>query len=101
MAEEAQYDDRFLGADRFVWSSQNQTSPESNPGQRILQSPGNGRRVDLWVRNTKKDPFVYCGIALPLSHEGSKPMSVTFRLLTPLTKELQVVFDRTVSDSLF
>jgi hypothetical protein len=27
---------------------------------------------------------------VPLRHEGSQPMAVTFRLLTPLTGELQL-----------
>jgi superfamily II DNA or RNA helicase/diadenosine tetraphosphate (Ap4A) HIT family hydrolase len=88
MVEEAQYVDRFLSADRLIWSSQNRTTPESKPGQNVLQSPGNGRRVDLWARRDNKDPFFYCGLVLPLSHEGSKPMSVTFRLLTPLSQEM-------------
>ena len=45
---QAQYDDHFESPERFVWSSQNQTSPESNQGQKVLASPGNGRKVHLW-----------------------------------------------------
>jgi hypothetical protein len=88
MSDQAQYDDHFESPERFVWSSQNQTSPESNQGQKVLASPGNGRKVHLWVRRTKRDPFTYCGLVLPLSHAGSKPVSVTFRLLTPLSREM-------------
>ena len=88
MSEQAQYDDYFESPERFVWSSQNQTSPESNQGQKVLASPGNGRKVHLWVRRRKTGSFTYCGLVLPLSHTGSKPMSVTFRLLTPLSREL-------------
>ncbi len=61
MSEQAQYDDHFESPERFVWSSQNQTSPESNQGQKVLASPGNGQKVHLWIRRTKNDPFVYCG----------------------------------------
>ena len=33
--------------------------------------------------------FRYLGLVLPITHEGSKPMSVTFRLLTPLNDALR------------
>ena len=58
MSEQAQYDDHFEGPERFVWSSQNQTSPESNQGQKVLTSPGNGRKVHLWsdVRRQTRSP---------------------------------------------
>lgn len=92
MSDTAQYEDYFESPDRFVWSSQNQTSPESNQGQKILGSPGNGRMVHLWVRRTKKDPFTYCGIMFPITHRGTKPMSVTFRLMDPLTQEMANLF---------
>ena len=92
MSEQAQYDDHFETADRFVWSSQNQTSPESNQGQKVIASPGNGRKVHLLVRRKKKEPFTYWGLVLPLSHRGSKPMSVTFRPLTPLAGEMSGLF---------
>jgi len=88
MSDDAQYEDHFDGVERFVWSSQNQTAPESNQGRNILESPGNGQKVHLWVRRTKKDPFEYCGLVLPISHEGSMPMSVNFRLMTPLSKAM-------------
>lgn len=89
MVKGTEYVDRFEGPSRFVWSSQNQTSPESTKGKRVLGSPSNGRLVHLWVRRDTKSAFSYCGVLIPLSHEGSKPMSVTFRLLTPLSVELQ------------
>ncbi len=90
MQQGAEYVDHFEGPDRVVWSSQNQTAPGSLKGTRILDAPANGHRIHLWARRTRKETaFVYCGLVVPLSHEGSKPMSVTFRLLTPLTPEMQ------------
>ena len=44
--------------------------------------------VQLRVRRTKKDPFTYCGIMFPLTHRGTKPMSVDFRLIDPLIQEM-------------
>lgn len=92
MVKGAEYVDRFDGPNRFLWTSQNQTRPDSSKGQRVLESPGNGHLVHLWVRASTKSAFTYCGVLIPLSHEGSKPMSVTFRLLTPLSSEMQEQF---------
>ncbi|MDQ2636805.1 MAG: hypothetical protein M3Y83_08020 [Actinomycetota bacterium] len=33
--------------------------------------------------------FTYLGRVVPLRYDGSRPMLVTFRLLTPLSGELQ------------
>ena len=88
MGQGSEYDDRLEGRDRLVWSSQNATSPETPKGQRILGSPNNGQLVHLWARAENSTPFTYCGLVVPLSHRGAKPMSVTFRLLSPLSVDL-------------
>jgi hypothetical protein len=45
-------------------------------------------RLHLWVRPDKQTrEFEYCGLIAPISSEGSKPMQVEFRLLTPLTDD--------------
>ena len=86
MRQGAEYDDHFEGRDRMIWASQNAVGPETKRGVKLLGSPGNGQLVHLLCRRTNDTPsFTYCGIVIPLSHEGAKPMSVTFRLLTPLT----------------
>ena len=41
------------------------------------------------ARKATDGGFTYLGRVAPLSHEGSEPMLVTFRLLTPLSGELQ------------
>ena len=48
-----------------------------------------GSKVLLFVREFKKDdagtaPYTYLGTANYLSHEGSKPMNVTWRLDAPI-----------------
>ena len=82
-----EYKDYFVDEHTFVWSSQSRTSPESTPGRDILEAPGNGKRIHLWIRDTTGQGLEYRGLVLPQGHEGAKPMSVRFKLLTPLTPE--------------
>jgi superfamily II DNA or RNA helicase/diadenosine tetraphosphate (Ap4A) HIT family hydrolase/HKD family nuclease/SOS-response transcriptional repressor LexA len=89
MATGTEYHDVFTSADRFHWTSQNTTGPDTPKGRKVLASPGNGHLVHLFCRRKNKGsagslPFTYCGIIVPLSHAEGKPMSVDFRLLTPL-----------------
>lgn len=83
-----QYVEHFEAPDIFVWSSQSSTSPERKKGKEILNALETGKSIELWMRR-KDGPFAYLGRVVPLSHEGAEPMLVTFRLLTPLSGELQ------------
>jgi hypothetical protein len=66
------------------------TSPERKKGREILDALETGKSIELWMRRKGSDiAFTYLGRVMPISHEGSEPMLVTFRLLTPLTSELQ------------
>ena len=49
-------------------------------------------RLHLWRPDKSTRDFEYCGLIAPISHEGSRPMQVRFRLLTPLTPERWVCF---------
>lgn len=85
-----QYVDHFENAETFVWSSQLSTSPEGRKGREILNSLETGKSIELWVRRRSQDiAFIYLGRVVPLNHEGSQPMSVTFRLLTPPSGDIQ------------
>ncbi len=89
-SEGADYDDRFEDHGVLVWSSQTSTGPDTKKGREILDAPAEGRRIHAWIRRRKADvAFEYRGLAVPLSHEGERPMSVRFRLLTPLDAEAQ------------
>ncbi|OBA77476.1 hypothetical protein A5633_18250 [Mycolicibacterium elephantis] len=84
-----QYTEHFEEPDIFVWSSQLSTSPEGKKGREILQSLETGKSIELWMRWKGNDiAFTYLGRVVPISYEGSKPMMVKFRLLTPLSGEL-------------
>jgi len=89
-ADRVQYTEHFESPEIFVWSSQLSTSPERKKGKEILDALKTGKSIELWMRRKGNDiAFTYLGRVVPLRHEGSEPMLVTFRLLTPLTSEIQ------------
>jgi superfamily II DNA or RNA helicase len=87
-SDRTQYVEHFETPDVFVWSSQLSTSPNSKKGKEILNALQTGKAIELWARR-QDGPFTYLGRSAPLTHERSEPMLVTFRLLTPLSGELQ------------
>lgn len=89
-ADRTAYVEHFEAPDIFVWSSQLSTKPSGKKGREILEALQTGKSIELWMRRKSTDgAFTYLGRVVPLSHEGSEPMLVTFRLLTPLSGELQ------------
>ena len=89
-ADRTQYVEHFEAPDVFMWSSQLSTSPDGKKGREILNALETGKSIELWMRRKATDgAFTYLGRVVPLGHEGSEPMLVTFRLLTPLSGELQ------------
>lgn len=89
-ADRVQYTEHFESPEVFVWSSQLSTAPEGKKGREILGALETGKSIELWMRRKGNDiGFTYLGRVVPLGHEGSKPMLVTFKLLTPLTSDIQ------------
>lgn len=85
------YLDHFESPEVFVWSSQLSTKTDGKKGREILDALETGTAIELWIRRRKADgAFTYLGRVAPLKHEGSQPMSVTFRLLTPVTGDVQM-----------
>ncbi|MFP4181566.1 MAG: DUF3427 domain-containing protein, partial [Thiohalospira sp.] len=84
--DEHRYLDYFIDEQTFHWQSQNQTTPESKRGREIVEQAQRGTKIHLFVRDQKlgpdgrSAPFRYLGTVDYLSHEGSAPMGVTFRL---------------------
>jgi hypothetical protein len=88
-----QYHDYFVDTSTFHWQSQNSTVPGGSKGRAIIDHAVNNSRVHLFVRKNKLEakkgaPFIYCGTVQYASHKGSKPMSVTWKLDTPLSDQL-------------
>jgi hypothetical protein len=79
------YDDYSINENLFHWQSQSTTSEESKTGQRYVNHKKEGSKVLLFVREYKNDiagttPYTFLGLADYVTHEGSRPMSITWRL---------------------
>lgn len=83
------YDDYAISNTHFHWQSQSTTSEESPTGQRYIHHAEQGGRILLFVREFKKDilgtaPYTFLGQATYVSHHGSRPMSITWKLEKPI-----------------
>jgi hypothetical protein len=83
------YKDYFINDSLFHWQSQNSTSPESPKGQSYILHRQIGKKIILFVREAIEGAdeltmaYVCCGLLDYVSHEGSKPMSITWRMEVP------------------
>ncbi|MCK5798829.1 MAG: DUF3427 domain-containing protein, partial [Deltaproteobacteria bacterium] len=83
------YDDYPISPDLFHWESQSRTREDSETGQRYQRPPVGWRHL-LFVRRNKKDdrgitsPFIFLGPVSYVSHEGERPMGITWRLDYPM-----------------
>jgi hypothetical protein len=83
------YKDYFINETLFHWQSQNSTSPESPKGQSYIFQKQIGKKILLFVREAIKGEdeltmaYVCCGFLHFVIHEGSKPMSITWRMEVP------------------
>lgn len=91
MAAEHQYADRFLSSDEFQWASQNRTKRSSGVGKSIKDHETEGTSVHLFIRDRRKTPqgkaapFVYCGDVTFVDWEGDQPISIRWRLDSPVS----------------
>lgn len=88
------YRDYALSQELFHWESQNATSVDSPVGRRYLNHRTEGTQVLLFARTTKANdwggprPFLCLGAAEYVSHEGDRPIAITWRLRTPLPADV-------------
>jgi len=84
------YRDYALSPELFHWESQNATAVASPTGQRYLHHSANGTHVLLLARETRATewrgprPFLCLGPAAYVSHQGERPIAITWRLRHPL-----------------
>ncbi len=83
------YNDYSINENLFHWQSQSTTSENSQTGQRYIHHRERDSRVLLFVRECKKDiagasPYTFLGLADYIQHQGSRPMSITWRLERPI-----------------
>lgn len=84
------YEDYSIDSTHFHWQSQSTTSIESATGQRYIHQKENGNIVLLFVRSQKRNTYqqamsyTFLGTAQYESHEGSRPMTIIYKLDTPI-----------------
>lgn len=80
------YNDYSINEILFHWQSQSTTNADGKVGQRYINHQKNGSMILLFVREFKNDlygntaPYTYLGMANYVSHNGSRPMNVTWQL---------------------
>ncbi|OBK19538.1 DUF3427 domain-containing protein [Mycobacterium asiaticum] len=87
------YRDFAISPELFHWESQSTTSSASPTGQRYVHHYERGSHILLFVRQSKTSafgaaPYVFLGPAQYVSHEGDRPMAITWRLLRPMPTEI-------------
>ncbi len=98
LQEAHQYDDRFITPELFSWVSQNRHSQEGPAGQMLKEHVARDIHVHLFVRATRKTPkgkaapFTYCGQVAFVDWEGSKPITIRWRLNQALPEYLHSRF---------
>jgi superfamily II DNA or RNA helicase/HKD family nuclease len=92
------YRDYAISPDLIHWESQSTTTAGSDTGQRYQKHVEMRRSILLFARENQNDrAFWFLGPATYVSHEGEKPMAVTWKLDTPLSGDLFAAFAAAVS----
>lgn len=84
------YHDYAISEELFHWQSQNSARPDTGRGLSYIQQTQNGKRIFLFVREQTEDAdgntlgFVNFGEVYYVSHSGSKPMNINWRLRDPM-----------------
>jgi superfamily II DNA or RNA helicase/HKD family nuclease len=87
------YRDYAISRELFHWESQSLTTENSRTGRRYQEHVAMGRSILLFARPRVTDrAFWFLGTAEYVSHEGERPMAVTWRLKTPLSGDLYARF---------
>lgn len=92
--ESTRYEDYAINEELFHWQSQSRITDISPTGQRYINMRENGSRVLLFVREERSDAYgntdVYrlLGLAKYVSHQGSAPISITYRLEEKMPMEI-------------
>jgi hypothetical protein len=97
------YRDFVLRRDFFHWETQHSTTVSSAQGPRYLQQRTNGVRILLAVREAKLDgwgataPYLLLGPADYISHEGERPIAITWRLRNAIPADIFDTFTLAVA----
>ena len=69
-------------------SKKQANAPDTPAGRRYLDSATNGWQFQLFVRPRKGEPYRACGPVVLADAKGDRPLSLTWRLVTPLPARL-------------
>ena len=86
--ETVQFHDYAISPELFHWQTQNRAGPHNATGRRYLESHINGWRFQLFVREDTDSAFIALGPAVLESFEGSRPISIVWRLRFPMPIEM-------------
>jgi hypothetical protein len=88
--DRVKYRDYAISPELFAWETQNRAHAGNALGKRFIESPANGWRFFLFVRESKEQEFVAVGEICLESFEAREkgPMPIVWRLLTPLSASL-------------
>ncbi len=83
------YQDYAINEHLFHWQSQSTTAADSPTGRRYIEHENRGQTILLFGRergkiNNLAQPYYFLGPARYVSHSGSRPMSIVWRLEHPL-----------------
>ncbi|MBP6791883.1 MAG: DUF3427 domain-containing protein, partial [Aeromonas sp.] len=84
------YHDYAISESLFHWQSQNSARPDRGKGLSYIEQKEKGKRLFLFVREQNSDEFgrtlgfVNFGEVEYVSHSGSQPMNIKWRLMTPM-----------------
>lgn len=83
------YEDYAINDRLFHWQSQSRTSVTSPTASRYIHHRDTGNKISIFVREYKVEsgytsPFIFLGTADYISHSGSKPVSIIWRLHEPM-----------------
>lgn len=82
------YHDYAISPEMFHWQTQNNAGPDTPAGRRYIESPNNGWRFFLFVREEKQAAYCALGPATQVHIEGDRPMSLHWKLEIALPMEL-------------
>ncbi len=90
--ESTMYNDYAISDTLFHWESQSTTSIESPTGRRYIENNKN-HKVLLFVREAKLHhkktmPYTFIGKARYVSHTGSKPIQIVWKLDEPIPQRI-------------
>lgn len=87
------YEDYAINEQLFHWQSQSQVSETSSTAKRYINHKKINSNISLFVREFKRkvaytSPYTFLGSADYISHYGSKPVSITWKLHEPIPASL-------------